>query len=78
MTTNIKILKKAAISWWENNRPVGWTLQHHLAHHQINTRNRCEQDLADAVAAYWCQKSVCGLGVCARKKGHKGRHSSGD
>lgn len=44
-------LEQAARKWWEMHRPVGWTLEQHLANPTINTTaSEADRALARAVA----------------------------
>lgn len=42
--------------WWESKRPVGWTVEQHLANPKINTVNEVEAKLADVVAGVMLPK----------------------
>jgi hypothetical protein len=41
-----------AVQWWENRRPVGWTLEQHLASPGVNQVTGPETELANSVANY--------------------------
>lgn len=42
---------EAAIQWWENLRPEGWTEEQHLVEPEVNTIDDLEGDMALKVAA---------------------------
>lgn len=46
-----KELHGAALAWWENHRPVGWSLRQHLDNPGVNCVGEQERSLAQAVAA---------------------------
>ena len=43
-------LYEAALAWWENKRPVGWTPSEHLANPSVNCVGPAERALAAALA----------------------------
>ncbi|MBI4695500.1 MAG: hypothetical protein HY749_15900 [Gammaproteobacteria bacterium] len=43
-------IEAAARHWWEQQRPVGWTIEQHLEHPRVNTTSPSESALAIAVA----------------------------
>lgn len=50
--TSHSALMRSAITWWESFRPLGWSLEQHLAmpHHRLLSAT--EKHLADAVVVY--------------------------
>jgi hypothetical protein len=54
-------LVKTAKAWWEFHRPIGWSLEQHLANPGVNTFNKIEKALALEVAKACAPE--CGVGV---------------
>lgn len=40
----------AALAWWEELRPLGWSLRQHLDNPTVNTTSAAESKLAECVA----------------------------
>lgn len=40
----------AALAWWEELRPLGWSLRQHLDKPTVNTTSAAESKLAECVA----------------------------
>lgn len=45
-------LINGSVSWWESNRPVGWSEAQHLENPTINCSTPAEDQLAERVAAW--------------------------
>jgi hypothetical protein len=43
--------KRAALAWWEELRPFGWSLRQHLDNPTVNTFSKAESKMAECVAA---------------------------
>ena len=40
----------AAVAWWVERRPIGWSLELHLKHPRVNTTSPAQERLAEAAA----------------------------
>lgn len=53
LPSSLLLVIGAASAWWAARRPIGWTLDQHLAEPCVNTGpSRAEAALAKAVAAH--------------------------
>lgn len=52
-------IKNSAMQWWEQHRPVRWTLQQHLQNPTINCATPAENNLARAVSHSIIRRQKC-------------------
>ncbi len=50
-------ITEAALNWWVNHRPIGWTATEHFETPSINCTDEKEKRLARAVA-FWAKKEL--------------------